>query len=236
MGEIMILVTAKVNPDLDGVACTLTYADFLNQKGEKIKGIVFGEPQSEVQYFIQKQNIEIPHYAENFNDKWDSFILVDASSMKGMPIAVKAENVIEIIDHRTSEPQKEFPNAKIQNELIGAAATLIVEKFIKGNLKPKLDHAKLLYGAIYHNTLNFTSTNTSERDIKAAEFLEKEFNLDKSLIQKMFKFATAQIEFDVEKALKDDAKEFGTGYKIGAYQLIVYSSKVLDRKINTRTY
>ncbi len=150
--------------------------------------------------------------------------------MKGMPGCVKAEDVLEVIDHRKGEPEKEFPTAKIQNELIGAAATIVVERYVQAGEKPLSEHAKLLYGAIFHNTLNFIATNSCERDKEAVSFLEKEFNLDKNLIREMFDYATKEIESDLALALENDAKEFGTGWKIGAYQLIVWGDGILKDK------
>lgn len=225
-----ILVTAKVNPDLDGTSCALAYADLLKQQGKEAEGLVFGSPQSETQYFIQEHHIEVPTADLDFISSWGEFVLVDASSMKGMPKPVDPRRVVEIIDHRKGEPEKEFPNAKIQNELIGAAATLVVERFIKDGKMPQPDHAKLLYGAIYHNTLNFTSFNTSDRDRHAVKYLEKEFNLDSRIAREMFEFATKEIEADVKLAIKNDAKEFGSGHTIGAYQLIVSGPGVLDQR------
>lgn len=225
------LVTAKVNPDLDGTACSLAYAHLLNQKGIEAQGGVFGYPQSEVEYFIEKQGIKIPILSED--SQYENFILVDASSMKGMPEVVRAENVVEVIDHRKAEAEKEFPNAKIQIELIGAAASLIVERFIESKIVPTLDQAKLLYGAIFHNTLNFISSNVDDKDRKAIEFLEKEFNLKKDLAQEMFQYSTDKILGDIGRALNDDKKEFdprkfGGSVVIGAYQLVVFDDRVLD--------
>ena len=225
-----ILVTAKVNPDLDGTSCTLAYSDLIKQLGGDAEGLVTGSPQSEVKYFIDKHGIQIPTRQDDDSGDWNEFILVDASSMKGMPKVVVAEKVVESIDHRTGEPEKEFYNAKIQNELIGAAATIIVERFIKASKKIQPDHAKLLYGAIYHNTLNFIATNASQRDRDAAKYLKTGFNFDESIIREMFDFATHEVENDVKKALEDDAKEFGTGWKIGAYQLVVWGNEVFVNK------
>lgn len=225
-----ILVTAKVNPDLDGTSCTLAYSDLLNQMGNAAEGIISGSPQSEVKYFVEKHNIQIPTRPDEESKNWNDFILVDASSMKGMPKVVLANKVIELIDHRTGEPEKEFPNAKIQNELIGAAATIVVERFIKADKNIQPDHAKLLYGAIYHNTLNFIATNASQRDRDAAKYLEINFNLNESIVREMFDFATREVESDVKTALENDAKEFGTGWKIGAYQLVVWGKEVMANK------
>lgn len=226
-----ILVTAKVNPDLDGTSCTLAYSDLLNQMGKDADGIVSGSPQSEVKYFVDKYNIQISTRPDDIPDNWDEFVLVDASSMKGMPKVVVADKVMESIDHRAGEPEKEFPNAKIQNEMIGAAATIVVERFINAGKKIQPDHAKLLYGAIYHNTLNFIATNTTQRDRDAVKYLETTFNLNESLIREMFDFATHEVESNVALALENDAKEFGTGWKIGAYQLVVWGNEVLVNKV-----
>lgn len=225
-----ILVTAKVNPDLDGTSCTLAYAELLKRQGKDAEGLVSGEPQSEARYFIDKQGIKIPQREDMLSNEWDTFILVDASSMKGMPKCVSAEDVLEVIDHRKGESEKEFPKAKIQNELIGAAATIVIERYKQVKEKPLPEHAKLLYGAIFHNTLNFIATISSERDKEAIKFLENEFNLDKNIIREMFDYATKEIEGDIALALENDAKEFGTGWKIGAYQLIVWGDGILKDK------
>lgn len=151
--------------------------------------------------------------------------------MKGMPQPVIPEQVIEIIDHRAgSEPEKEFPNAGIQNELVGAAATLVTERFVQSHLQPSRERALLLYGAIHHNSLNFLATNTSVRDYEAVAFLEKEYGFDKKIIEEMFRYATEFIARDVYKAIEDDGKEFGKGYTIGAYQLIVWGDDILKKK------
>ncbi len=157
-----ILITPKVNPDLDGVACALAYSELLKQTGVEAEGVVSGEPQTEVRYFTEQRGIKVPTRNDEETGPWEEFILVDASSMKGMPKVVRAERVMEVIDHRKGEPEKEFPEARIQNDLIGAAATLIGERVLRGKNEISQDSATLMYGAIFHNTLNFLATNTSE--------------------------------------------------------------------------
>ncbi|MDP2630955.1 MAG: DHH family phosphoesterase [Candidatus Uhrbacteria bacterium] len=226
-----ILVTPKVNPDLDGVACALAYAQLLREQGNDTEGIIFGLPQFEVNYFIEQHGIPIPIREDDAHGEWSNFVLVDASSMKGMPKQVIAEKVIEIIDHRAGSPEKDFPNAIIQNELIGAAATLITERYMKAGMMPLPEHAVLLYGAIYHNTLNFITSNTSERDRAAARYLEREYAIDPSIIHDMFLYATRETENDVYRALEQDAKEFGSGgYTIWAFQLQVWGDAIMAQK------
>lgn len=230
------LVTPKVNPDLDGTSCAIAYSNLLRQLGRCAEGWITGSPQSEVRYFIEKHNIKIPTRSDEASDDWDDFVLVDASSIKGMPKAVISERVVESIDHRAGEAQKEFPNATIQNELIGAAATMIVEKFIDAEKRMPLDCAKLLYGGIYHNTLNFIATNAVQRDRDAAKYLETNFGLGEEIIKEMFDYSTREVESDVKTALENDAKEFGEGWKIGAYQLIVWGDKVFAQKSSVAEY
>lgn len=217
-----ILVTAKVHPDLDGVACSLAYADLLSRTGQSAEGRVFGTAQSEVSYFIDELRHTVQYLDPQTPSRWSKYILVDASSMLGMPTAVNQSEVVEIIDHREGESEKEFPQASIQNELVGAAATLVVERFMNAKLEPKPDHAKFLYGAIYHNTLNFSSPNTTNRDRKAFTWLEKFPGCDSTLTKNMFEYATRKIYSDIPSSLRQDAKRFTAGdITIGAYQLVV---------------
>lgn len=227
----IILVTAKINPDLDGVACALAYAELLNLTGSTADGMIFGSPQSEVSYFIDQHGIVIPTQADELCIAWNQFVLVDASSMKGMPQPVIPEQVVEIIDHRAgSNPEMEFPNARIQNELVGAAATLVTERFLHTGLVPRREHALLLYGAIHHNSLNFLATNTSSRDHEAVAFLEKKYGFDQKIIEEMFRFSTEAIIQNITLAIENDGKEFGKGYTIGAYQLIVWGDYIMQNK------
>ncbi|MBI4600280.1 DHH family phosphoesterase [Candidatus Uhrbacteria bacterium] len=223
-----ILVTAKINPDLDGTACALAYAYFLNEHGNDAEGMIFGSPQAEVSYFIDQHGISIPTRPDNTKGDWTQFVLVDASEMKGMPTVVTPEQVIEVIDHRAgSEPEKQFSYAYIQNELVGAAATLVTERFMRAGLRPSRENALLLYGAIHHNSLNFLATNTHRRDHDTVRFLEQEYGFDKKIIEEMFHYATDVICKDVVQAIVNDAKEFGTGYVIAPCQLIVWGRDVL---------
>lgn len=201
-----ILVTPKVTPDLDGVSCALAYAHLL---GSSAEGIITGNPQSEVQYFITQHGIIVPTRSDDPVGPWTKFILVDASSMKGMPKAVKADQVIEVIDHREANPVTEFPHAKIQNDLIGAAATLVVERFIQASQKPLPEHARLLYGAIFHNTLDLLASNTDPRDKAAIKYLEENYGLHHQIIADMFAFSTKSIFANIRKALMEDFKTFG---------------------------
>ena len=203
--EPKVLVTPKITPDIDGVSCALAYAHLL---GDKAQGILTGNPQSEVQYFITQHGIAVPTRPDDLNGPWTKFILVDASSMKDMPKVVKADQVVEIIDHREANPETEFPHAQVQNDLIGAAATIVVERFIQATKNPTPNHAKLLYGAIFHNTLDLLASNTDPRDKVAIKFLEENYSLSHQIVADMFAYSTRSIFTDICKALVEDFKTY----------------------------
>jgi manganese-dependent inorganic pyrophosphatase len=212
-----ILITAKISPDLDGVACAYAYAKLMNsvdKDNEYIAGI-YGEPQIEVKYLLNRFCIKRDLFF-NPKDKFDKFILVDASDTKGMPECLRPEDVIEVIDHREIHRAPElFPTAKIQVEKVGAAATLIFEKFQEMKMPIDSDSLYLLLGAIYSNTLNFKSDISTQRDIDAVVFL-RNLNtcIPTALIDEIFKHKTKFIFLNLEKVIINDFKYFDSNLGI----------------------
>lgn len=219
-----ILITPKINPDLDGVACAYAYAKLLNSSkdgNEYIAGI-YGTPHSEAQFLINKFNIN-EGLVTNPDLVFDKFILVDASDLKGMPEVIRAQDVIEVIDHRaTHQAQELFINSKIQIELVGAAATLIWEKFRE---PMDINSSVLLYGAIYSNTLNLNPSITTDRDLGAIK--ELAVNMPANLITEMFQYKTDYIANNLEEVTSSDFKTFTGG--LGITQLEGFD---LDQLVN----
>jgi oligoribonuclease NrnB/cAMP/cGMP phosphodiesterase (DHH superfamily) len=48
----MKLVTAYVCPDLDGAACAVAYAEFLQKRGEAAEAGILGTPHVEAQFVL----------------------------------------------------------------------------------------------------------------------------------------------------------------------------------------
>jgi manganese-dependent inorganic pyrophosphatase len=229
-----ILITPKINPDLDGVACAYAYAQLLNiidSQNQYIAGI-YGEPQSEARFLLAKYNI---NEGLLFSPKieFDKFIIVDASDIKGMPEIIRPQDVIEVIDHRAvHQAEKLFVNAKIQVEPVGAAATLIFEKLKAAKLAIKPESAHLLLGAIFSNTLNFKSDIVSTRDVFAKEFLIKDCHelIPMNFINEMFSYKTEYIINNLEKTITDDFKIFDN--HLGVAQLEGFNlEKVVNIKV-----
>jgi len=180
-----ILVTGYINPDLDGFACIFTYADFLNKTGKKAVASVAGQHHEEADHVLSEYNLKFKIKDENPKN-FQKIVLVDASDLDGIDKRINPENVIQIIDHRKINMSESFPNAQVQIELVGAAATLIAEKYRDNNLSIPKNIATLIYGAIISNTLNFQAKVTTERDKTVTKWLKKENNFPNNFAHKMF--------------------------------------------------
>lgn len=229
-----ILITPKVHPDLDGVACAYAYAEFLNSAddgNEYIAGI-YGEPQSEAVFLIDRFKID-KGLAFNPDQDFDKFIIVDASDMKGMPVVIRREDVIGVIDHRATHQAAElFPCADIQIELVGAAATLIWEKIISMDKALSFNSSILLFGAIYSNTLNLSPGLTTERDLKAVNFLS--LSMPDNLIGEMFAYKAEQISLRLEESIINDFKVFDGGLGIAQLESFDLANLVESRLVDIK--
>ena len=168
-----ILVTGYVNPDLDSVAGTIAYCEFLKKTGKNVDVGIIGKMHDEAKFIFDRYNLSYPQTIPNA-DNFDEVILVDASDLIGLEGKVAPEKVVEIIDHRKIHEADKFPNAKVQIELVGSASTLIAEKFFENKVDISRESAILLCGAIISNTLNFKVGGIGiERDKKAFEYLNE---------------------------------------------------------------
>ena len=180
-----ILVTSYTDPDLDGLSSIFAYSDFLNAKGSNAIPSVYGKPYMEAAFIVREYGFSRP--IEYHNPKeYREVVLVDASDLEGIDNSIDPKKVTQIIDHRKINDAEKFEKAKIQIELVGAAATLVAEKFIDNKIDIKEDVAPLLYGAIISNTLNFKANVTTDRDVEVASYLKEKFEFPDNFAHKMF--------------------------------------------------
>src|SRR5688572_2688816 len=171
----MILLPCPVRPDLDCIAGSLAYAEYLRAQGKAAKAWLCGTPDGEAQFYLQR----FPDF--EFASAGDiaamrHMVLVDFSDVRYIPQGTNPEDVIEVIDHRFfNNAEKHFFNARIQLDAVGAAATQITEHFMQSNLTPSEASACLLYGAIYSNTLCLKGALCTDRDRAAAEWLKARY-------------------------------------------------------------
>lgn len=226
-----ILITCYVNPDLDGVAGIIAYGEFLQKTGKNIAVRIIGEPHDEAKYILDRFGFTYPEMIPNA-DNFDEVILVDASDLNGLEGKINPEKVIEIIDHRKVNEADKFPKAKVQIELVGAAATLVAEKFIQNKINISKESATLLCGAIISNTLNFRGSVTTDRDKTAAAWLNQIAKLPEDFWKDLF---TAKSDLSGKKLsdrIKGDfAWFFVGGRKVGIAQIeVIGASKLLNER------
>ncbi len=222
-----ILVTCYVNPDLDGVAGAIAYGEFLQKTGKNSVVGIIGEPHDEAKYILDRFGFEYPPMVENA-DNFDEVILVDASDLNGLEGKISAEKVIEIIDHRKVHEADKFPKAKAQIELVGAAATLVAEKFMQSNVDISKESATLVYGAIISNTLNFKGSVTTDRDKIAAEWLNKVAKLPEDFWKDLFIAKSDLSGGKLAERIEGDFAWFVMGdKKVGIAQIEMIGAKKL---------
>lgn len=212
------LVTSYCYPDLDGTACAIAYAEFLNKQGETAVAAFTGEIHKEAQYMFDKFGFEKPGQIKNDSD-FEKVVLVDASDLNGLEGKIDPDKVVEIIDHRTVNEADKFKNAKSQIELVGSAATLIAEKFMSSESEISKPSATFLLGAIISNTLNFKGTVTTKRDKKAADWLNKTAQLPSDFWREIFLAKSDLSGESLEDRLHGDFAWFDFGKKVGIAQL-----------------
>ena len=222
-----ILITGYVNPDLDGVAGTIAYCEYLNKTGKNAVVGIFDEPQDEAKYILDKFNIKYPLQIPN-TDNYDEVVLVDSSELSGLEGKVNTEKVIEIIDHRQINEADKFPNAKVQIELVGSASTLVAERFIENKVEISKKSAILLCGAIISNTLNFKGGVTTYRDRIAFDYLNKIAQLPVTFSKELFESKSDMSGDKLKERIISDMAWFNIADgKVGILQLEIVNSKDL---------
>lgn len=224
-----IIITCYTNPDLDAFACVFAYKEFLVKNGQEAESVFFGTPQDEVEYLLRRFSIPTTENNSKQLDSAAKIILVDSSNLETLDKAINPQNVIEVIDHREVTDVHLFPNTKIQIELVGAAASLITEKYIKQQIDISFESAVLLYGAIISNTLNFKSNTTTERDRIAASWLNKKANLPENFTKKMFLAKSDLAGEKLKKRMEDDFVwiNLDNNKKVGTAQIEMIGGKNL---------
>lgn len=228
MIEAHTIVVTTVAPDLDGVACAIAYAELLDARAW-----LPGEIDAEARYVYERCNA--PRVAtEEDVAACHCFILVDASSLAGFPENIDPRDVIEIIDHRAHHRASiDFACAAIDIEPVGAAATLIVERFRRAGRTPSPQSIVLLYAAIMSNTQSLLGSVTTSRDCDAAQELQKTGYIPRGLVDGQFAARCAAIVADLAAALRREQRRYDDPrgpYVVAQLELTGASDLLRDHK------
>ena len=219
-----ILVTSYITPDLDGAACCHRVRGFFEYERHGGGRGHYGRiPPRSGTYWSARE-----HHAHFLTDAhgYERIVLVDTSNLSMFEGNILPERVIELIDHRDVHQAELFPNAKVQIEKVGAAATLVAERFIKFGTPLSKAAATLLFGAVASNTLNFKSSRTTKRDADAFVWLGKQSGLDARFIHKMF-----VVKSDLQgECLSDGLWSDYSWYTFGGKTVIIAQLEIIGAK------
>ena len=164
------VITTYINPDMDGISLMYAYCELLRKKSEDAYYYFEGTYKKEVEIVLDKFNIKL-NKIDNISAN-DEIILVDTNYIQELPKSVIIDNIIEVIDHHNREECIDKYNVKAQIDYIGAAATIVAERFKNQNIKPSREAAILLYYGIISNTMNLKIKLTDKRDVEMANWLK----------------------------------------------------------------
>lgn len=203
----MIYITAgELYTDIDAFSCAIAYSYLLNQKNIENKVYLPGVLNASVTDTVKSWNIKFETKI-NLSES-DKFIIVDASEPSYLAKPANDNNIIEVFDHRYgfADHYNKLLGEKSKIELVGACATLIWEEFKKENIQIDSLNANLLILAIVSNTLDFKSSVTTDRDIKAFEELLAFIDMPLGWKENYFKEQSEYIEKNPREAVLEDTK------------------------------
>ena len=204
-------VFSYVNPDTDGVACSLAYAALRTQEDNSVfVPLIWGNINAETKLVLDNFNIASPRACDEL-DPTASVVLVDTHHPRQLSPKVNLLKVVEIIDHHPAGEPEAFPNARIQNEAVGAAATLLAERFMQLATLPQPETAGVLAAAIVSNTYDMASPSTTARDHAALAWLKQYTNFDPKLPERMLASLSSTQGMTTRELLGQNYKAFRVG-------------------------
>lgn len=200
------VVTTYINPDMDGISLMYAYTEFLRKHGENAEYYFEGKAKKEVGIVLKKFGIMLNNINKVENE--DRFIIVDTNKIDELPEKVNEENIIEIIDHHKAQDWiDKYNNIKFQIEPIGAAATIVAERFKNGNIDISRESAILLYYGIISNTMNLKIDLTSTRDVEMANWLREKVPEITDEITKNIFIEKSNIENNLREEMEVEFKD-----------------------------
>lgn len=225
-------VCAYVNPDTDGISCSVAYHELRSlQDGSQFLPALWGQLNKETLLVLAEARITAPEHG--FHQGAPAAVaLVDTHHVAQLAPEIDPVNVVEIIDHHPAGDTDAFPNAVIENADVGAAATLLVERFRRLDLRPSSAVAFVLSAAIVSNTLNFAAPSSSERDREALGWLAPLADLPDEFVRRMFLALSDFAHRGTGEVLAESYKRFQAGgVDFGACQVeTVESAAFLGRR------
>lgn len=202
------IILPSCSPDLDGVACAVGYSELYRAIGTFAEPWYDGTPDAEAGYVLSRCRY-VKFADETTVERALEYVLVDASDLLGLPKTINPLKVIEVVDHRLHHKANlVFPNAAVHIEPVGAAATLIAEKFWNYQVEPCFNSAILLYAAIHSNTQCLRGSVTTTRDGEMSDWLRSVVSIPEDLLEGQFNARKKAILNDISAAIQRESKTY----------------------------
>ena len=207
----MIIISAgKTFNDIDAFACALAYRELLEKEGKGSLVVFPGPLNHSVTDLVKQQSADfVIEYTLKQDDRT---IYVDLSDPEHFAFGKGSEAQIdELYDHHYGfeEYWKTRLGDRSHIERLGAAATLVWEEFQKRGYADSISagSANLLSIAILQNTLNFTSTETNDRDRNAFAEIARHRSITNGWEAQYFRECAEGMEGNFDNALRNDTKK-----------------------------
>lgn len=206
----VIITAGSTYLDIDAYACAVALAELLRLQGEN--AIAYsGAPcnYSVCRSLTEKDQIsrELPL---DFDGDNAEYIIVDVSDPEFLKSSAPLDKIVKVYDHHVGF--EDYWMSRIGGgahiEFIGAAATLIWREWKAAGLQNEISRsaARLLMAAILDNTLDLTSSNTTNEDREAFAQLCRQSGEDDRFRAAYFSEVQSNVEADLKNALFKDMK------------------------------
>lgn len=222
----MIVVTSgAAYLDIDAFAGCISYAQLLNARNIEAVPVSTATPNYSVPRVLRGGREGFRNYNAQAEDR---FVLIDVSNIEHVDTFVRLEHVVEVIDHHAGF--ESFWEARIGDcadiEIVGSICTKIHERWVAAgclDLMPKTT-AVLMASAILDNTLNFTASITTERDVEAYRELLTHAECGDGWKEAYFQSCQEAIELDLKRSMQHDTKtvKVGAGDSFSFAQLCIW--------------
>lgn len=210
MNFINILTAGSTYLDIDAYACMVAMGELLCLNGEKAIAYSNAPCNYSVCKMLMEKDQILRELPSDFDDEATRYIIVDVSDPEFLKDSVPLDKVSEVYDHHVGfeEYWKDCIGEGAHIEFIGAAATLIYREWKKAGLTQKMQNAtaRLLIAAILDNTLNLTSSNTTEEDKEAFRALCAHAGVGDEFRAAYFSEVQENVEADLKNAIFSDIK------------------------------
>lgn len=206
-----VVVTAgSAYLDIDAYACCVALKELLLLQGVNATAYSDAPCNYSVCPFLVEEGQVLRTLPTDYCGETAAYILVDVSDPGFIKDTVSPERVVAVYDHHVGfeEYWTSRIGEKAQIEFIGAAATLIYRKWKKAGLQCSMTSAtaRLLIAAILDNTLNLTSSNTTDEDREVFRELCRKEQIGEDWCASYFSAVQASVEADLKNALFSDLK------------------------------